>query len=316
MWFCFTWLCSALYSLAVCFVSYLGALSNRQRTPAKFLPMHSPPISSPQPATCAPSYTGDLPLPTKTPTLSSVSSPAAPEKQVEPSAGASPKSASPSTMSIQQWVTKTPPNSSPPVKGAKRASPRKALTDISQVLSEVPPASQLPHLRSETRAKRRLESSKEENAKQKCMRDCHCVTELDLLSKKPRLEQCVLAVESKPYGRDCLILNELDPATSHLKTSFKPRSPCSPTDPRLPLLPKTPCGKMADKENGSPDNKNWLSALGDKLRTAKSSSPNRLDNSTQSPRFPSARRQEAKTGITTVSRFRKMNNNKLMLTTA
>ncbi|KAJ6666962.1 hypothetical protein lerEdw1_018964 [Lerista edwardsae] len=292
-----------------------SALSNRQRTPAKFLPMHSPPISSPQPATCAPSYAGDLPLPTKTPTLSSVSSPTAPGKQTEPSAGSSPKLASPSTMSIQRWVTKTP-NSSPPVEGAKRASPRKPLTDISQVLPEVTPASQLPHLRSETRAKRRLESSKEEYTKQKCMRDCNCVTELDLLSKKPRLEQCVLAVDSKPYGRDCLILNELDPATSNLKTSFKPGSPCSPTDPKLPLTLKTPCGKMADKENGSPDNKNWLSALGDKLRTAMSGSPNRLDNSTQSPRNPSARRQEAKTGITTVSRFHKMNNNNLLLTTA
>ncbi|XP_066467835.1 denticleless protein homolog [Tiliqua scincoides] len=278
----------------------IGVLSNRQRTPSKVLPMHNPHISSPQPAACAPSNTGDLPLPTKTPT-SSVSSPAtttvssAPAKQTELSTGTSPKSASPSTMSIQQWVTRSP-DLSPPLKRAKQPSPRKALAEISQVLTKVASASQLPHLRFEMRAKRRLESSKEENTKQKCMRDCNCVTELELVSKKLKLEQCALAVDSKSCAKDCL--DGLGQVTSDQKAPSMPENPCSPTKlTRLPLPLKTICGKMADKENGSPDNKNWLSALGDKLRTTKSSSPNRLDNSTQSLRNPTARRQEARTGI-------------------
>lgn len=292
-----------------------GILSNRQRTPSKVVSMHNPHISSPQPAACAPSYTGDLPLPSKTSTSSSVCSPttttvpSAPAKPIEISTGASVKSASPSMMSIQQWVTRTP-NLSPPMKGAKQSSPRKALTEISQVLPEVALASHLPHLRFEMRAKRRLDSSKEENTKQRCMRDCNCVTELDLVSKKPRLKQCALSVDSKPCARDFLVLDGMEQATSDLKSPSTPGSPCSPTNPtRLPLPLKTTCSKKTDKENGSPDNKNWLSALGNKLRTAKSSSPDRLDNSSQNPRNPSARRQEARTGITqftTVSRFHKI----------
>ncbi|XP_053165931.1 denticleless protein homolog isoform X2 [Hemicordylus capensis] len=275
-----------------------GTLNYKQRTPAKVLPMHSPPVSSPQPAACAPPYTGDLPLSTNTPTLSSVKSPAttmASAKQAEANPGTSPKPVPPS-MSIRQWFTKVP-SPSLPLKGTKTLSPRKALAEISQILPEVAFTSKSPHLRLEMRAKRKLESSKEENMKQKFPRSCNCVTELDLVSKKFSLDHCALAVDSRPCGEDCLALNGLEQATPSPKES-SPGSPCSPAlSPNLPHPHQIPCGKIADKENGSPDKRNWLSALGDKLQTNKSSESNRLSNSIQSLRNPGTRRQEAGAGI-------------------
>nr|XP_056709354.1 denticleless protein homolog [Euleptes europaea] len=274
-------------------------LSSQQSTPAKVTTTGSPPISSPQPAACAPAYMGDLPLPTNTPTSSvKTTAPVAytPARQREAASGPSPKSAPSSIMSIRQWVTQTP-NSSPPSREKKTLSPRKALAEISQILPRVPFTSKSIHLRLETRAKRRLESSRDSNAKRKYSKSCNCVTDLDQVPKKSRLEQYTMTGNSKPCGEDCLTLNELAKATQSQKEPTSPRYPCSPSgSPNLPVPHKISCGGVADKENGSAD-KNWLSALKDKLRTNKSSNQNTSGNSVQSPQSCSMRQQEPGAGI-------------------
>ncbi|XP_015283101.1 PREDICTED: denticleless protein homolog [Gekko japonicus] len=260
----------------------IGKLTRDHNTPAKVTMMGNPHISSPQPAACAPAYMGDLPLPTNTPTSSSVSSPATvaytPARQREATSGSSPKSAPSSIMSIRQWITKTP-NSSPPLRGEKTVSPRKALAEISQTLPGDHFTSKSIHLRPETRAKRRLESSKD-NAKRKYPRSCSCVTDLDKVPKKSRLEHYTQTVNSKAFGENCLTPSGPPKAIQSQKEPSQ--HPCSPADLlNFPVSLKISCGRMADKENGSAD-KNWLSALGDKLRTNKSGNQNTSGNSIQS----------------------------------
>ncbi|XP_077194773.1 denticleless protein homolog isoform X2 [Paroedura picta] len=274
-------------------------LSSQQSTPAKVTAMGSPHISSPQPAACAPAYMGDLPLPTNTPTSSSVSPPATvaytPTKRREATSGISPKSVPFSIMSIRQWVTKTP-NSSPPLTGEKTLSPRKALSDISHILPGVLFTSKSIHLRPETRAKRRLESSKDNNAKRKYPESCSCVTDLDKWPKKSRLECCTPTVNSKSCSENCLTLNEVAKATQSQKEPSSPQHPCSPADlPNLTVPLKISCDSMAGKENNVAD-KNWLSALGDKLRTNKSRNQNASGNHVQSSQNSSTRRQEPGAG--------------------
>ncbi|XP_042326482.1 denticleless protein homolog [Sceloporus undulatus] len=268
-----------------------GTLWRRHSTPVKVLPAGSPSISSPQLAVCAPAYTGDLPFPTNTPTWSSDNTPtfttstSAPAKQQME--GTSPKPAPSSAMSIRQWVTKTP-SSSPPVKGVKVLSPQKELSGATF-------ASKSSHLRSEVRAKRRLESSKEVNAK--CLKSCNCVAELHPVSKKPRLEQDTLA-DSKPCEGNCLTLGGSAQATESLMKEPLP-SPGSPGSSagfqNLSRL-KSSCDEMADKENGCPDKRNWLSALGYKLQTNKSKSPNGTCSRNQLFQNLDSKQQESRTG--------------------
>uniref|UniRef100_A0A8C6VPZ0 Denticleless E3 ubiquitin n=2 Tax=Elapinae TaxID=42168 RepID=A0A8C6VPZ0_NAJNA len=271
----------------------IGKAFSRHGTPPKVLPTGSPLISSPQPAACAPTYTGDLPLPTNTPT-SSAKTPTisictfTPAKQKVTSSTLS-KLALPSTTSIQQWVTKTP-NSSPPIKATKIVSPQIAAADIPDIAF----ASTSPHLRSETRAKRRLESSREENMM--CLKICNCMTEHHPESKKSRQEQFTLAASSKPCRGNYLTLNGEVQNIQSLKEPFSPSSPCSSaTCLNYPHLTETPCEKMVDKENGSTDRRTWLSDLGNKLRTNKM---NNSSGSSSSLRNPSTKRMEARTGAT------------------
>ncbi|XP_063159293.1 denticleless protein homolog [Candoia aspera] len=269
----------------------IGDLSSRHGTPPKVLPVGSPLISSPQPAACAPTYTGDLPLPTNTPTSSSAKTPTistfTPAKPKATSSTSS-KLVLPSTTSIRQWATKTP-NSSPPIKERKILSPQIAVAEIPDTAF----ASRSSHLRSETRAKRRLESSREEDM---CLKSCNCVTELHPESKKSRLEQFTLAVGSKPCRKDCLTLSGQVQDIQSLKEPFSPGNPCSSaTCLNFPHLNKTSCEKIDDKENGSPDKRNWLFNLGNKLRTNKM---NNSSGSSLSLQNLSTKRVEARTGAT------------------
>ncbi|XP_061481253.1 denticleless protein homolog [Rhineura floridana] len=272
----------------------IGTPSSRESTPAKALPVGTPLIASPQPAACAPHCFGDLPLPSNTPTSSLVKPPATlvyvPARQKEATRGTTCKSALPSAMSIKHWVTKTP-NVFSCVKGPKTLSPLKAPAEISQILPDT--TSRSPHLRLDVRAKRRLESSKEGTAK--CLRNCNCVTELHPVSKKSRLGQNTLAVDSKPCGEACLTLNGQAQATQSLEGPPQLGNTCFPANFSLSL--KTSFEKTADKENGSPDKRNWLAALGDKLQSNKPMSPNGSGSSVQSLQNLSTRRQEAGTGI-------------------
>uniref|UniRef100_A0A670XLJ2 Denticleless E3 ubiquitin n=1 Tax=Pseudonaja textilis TaxID=8673 RepID=A0A670XLJ2_PSETE len=272
----------------------IGKAFSRHGTPPKVLPTGSPPISSPQPAACAPTYTGDLPLPTNTPTSSSAKTPTisictfTSAKQKVTSSTLSKLTLS-STTSIQQWATKTP-NSSPPIKETKIVSPQIAAADIPDTAF----ASTSPHPRSETRAKRRLESSREENMM--CLKICNCMTEHHPESKKSRQEQFTLAASSKPCRGNYLTLNGEVQNIQSLKEPFSPSSPCSSaTCLNYPHLMETPCEKMVDKENGSTDKRTWLSDLGNKLRTNKT---NNSSGSSSPLRNPSTKRMEARTGAT------------------
>ncbi|CAM2111150.1 denticleless protein homolog isoform X1 [Caretta caretta] len=274
-----------------------------QSTPAKVSMVGSPCISSPRPAACAPNYTGDLPLSTNTPTFS-LKTPTVkahtPAKQSEAISGPSPKPTSSTKMSIKHWVTRTP-YASPPGMGTKTPSPRKALAEVTQGLPVAVGTPVEPHSRFEKRAKRRLESSKGNHMGQKCLKSCSCVTELDPVAKKSRLDLCFLAAGQKAGNEDCLSLAELNNRTEGGGQSPKepslPESPLNQAGFQTPPFPlKNSCRKGADvldKENSSPGGKNWLSAMGEKLKTSKASSQKVSGNSPQSSQSPSTRQEAA-----------------------
>ncbi|NWS65431.1 DTL protein, partial [Crotophaga sulcirostris] len=296
-----------------------GPPASPQSTPAKAFIVGSPCISSPRPAACAPVYSGDLPLSTNTPTAAlkaQMATACTPAKRTGASPCASPKPVSSSKMSIKHWVTRTP-CSSPPEVGKKTPSPRKALAEVTQGLLEVTCTPKVPHSQFEKRAKRRLECSKEDDARQKCLQTCSCVTELDHAAKKSKLNLCHLAADQKACDEGSPSLADLD--KDHKSSNHSPKEPSCPGSHINPLgtqtpahLFRSPCGKDAevvDKENSSPEKKNWLSALGEKLRTGSQST----SNSPPSSCSPGAKRQEAvasaaspKTAATTSVSMRKI----------
>ncbi|XP_071595697.1 denticleless protein homolog [Heliangelus exortis] len=293
-----------------------GLPANPQATPAKAFTVGSPCISSPQPAACAPIYSGDLPLSTNTPTGTPKTHMAAdctPAKGSGASPCASPKLIPSSKMSIKHWVTRTP--SSSPEVGKKAPSPRKALAEVTQGLLEAACPPKGPHLQFEKRAKRRLDCSKEDNVGQKCLQACSCVTELDHTAKKSKMNLCHLVEDQKACEEGALSLVDLDNDCEGSGHSLKePSSLGSPTNPlgiQTPLHvfrpPRGEEAEVVDKENSSPERKNWLSALGEKLRPSRTGSQS-TSNSPSTSSSPSTKRQEPvavatspKTVATTVS---------------
>ncbi|NXA10678.1 DTL protein, partial [Sapayoa aenigma] len=298
-----------------------GQPDTPQSTPGKAITVGSACISSPRPAACAPIYSGDLPLSTNTPTVAlktQMATTSTPAKQIEASPCASPKVIPSSKRSIKHWVTRTP-CSSPPEVGKRASSPRKALAEVTQDLEAVCPP-KAPHMQFEKRAKRRLDCSKEDDAGQKCLQACSCVTELDHAPKKSKLNLCHLVPDQKTCDEDCL--SQADLVTDHKGSSQSPKEPSfsrsciNPSGVQTsPHLFRSPCGKDAevvDKENSSPERKNWLSALGEKLRTGRPGSQS-TSNSPLSSCSPGAKRQESaavatspKTAATTSVSMRKI----------
>ncbi|NXU09430.1 DTL protein, partial [Pardalotus punctatus] len=272
-----------------------------QSTPAKAFPAGSTCISSPRPAACAPTYSGDLPLATNTPTVALKTQTATASTPAKPPAAspcASPKLISSSKMSIKHWVTRTP-CSSPPEVEKKAPSPRKALAEVTQGLLEAACPPEVPHSQFEKRAKRRLDCSKEGDAGQKCLQACSCVAELDHAAKKSKLNLCHLVPDQKASDEDSLSLADLD--KNYKGSSHSPKEPSLSGSHMNPLGSQTSphlfrsCGKdteVVDKENSSPDRKNWLSALGEKLRTGRPGSQS-TSNSSLSSCSPGAKRQES-----------------------
>ncbi|NWR89264.1 DTL protein, partial [Furnarius figulus] len=299
-----------------------GQPASPQCTPAKAFTVGSAYISSPRPAACAPIYSGDLPLSTNTPTVppkTQTATASTPAKQTEASPSASPKVIPSSKMSIKHWVTRTP-CSSPPEVGKKAPSPRKALAEVSQGLLETACPPKAPHTQLEKRAKRRLDCSKEEDAGQKCLQACSCVTELDHAAKKSKLNLCHLVPDQKACDEDCL--SQADLGNAHEGSSHSPKEPSfsgsciSPSGVQItPHLFRSPRGKdteIVDKENSSPERKNWLSALGEKLRTGRRGSQS-TSSSPPSSCSPGVKTQETvavatspKTAATTSISMRKI----------
>ncbi|NWH61549.1 DTL protein, partial [Geococcyx californianus] len=282
-----------------------GPPATSQSTPAKAFTVGSPCISSPRPAACAPVYSGDLPLSTNTPTgtlKAQTATACTPAKRTEASPCASPKPVSSSKMSIKHWVTRTP-CSSPPEVGKKAPSPRKALAEVTQGLLEVACPPKVPHSQSEKRAKRRLECSKEDDVRQKCLQTCSCVTELDHAAKKSKLNLCHLAADQKACdeGSPSLAVLDKDHKGSNPKEPSFPGNHINPLGIQTPPhLFRSPCGEdteVVDKENSSPEKKNWLSALGEKLRTGRAGSQS-VSNIPPSSCSPGAKRQEAAASTT------------------
>ncbi|XP_069464629.1 denticleless protein homolog [Ambystoma mexicanum] len=257
-------------------------------------------VSSPRPAACAPNYGGDLPLPTSTPTSSikplTIKS-RTPARQAADGATRSPKPVSSSKMSIKNWVTRTPNSSKTSAQEAKTPSPRKVLEPVEvQAVSTAKPLAQ-----SEKRVKRRLETSREKHSEKDCAQHCSCVTELDPAVKRIKLDLCSSegGVELAT-GEPCLDLAQLSQADDILGQGTPATSP-----PGSPLAvmgfgtPSPPPSKfhcdlrtgLAGKENSSPEGRNWLSALGDKLKTDKPCCPSGTCTSPSSTKTPIAKRQ-------------------------
>ncbi|NXO83960.1 DTL protein, partial [Sitta europaea] len=279
-----------------------GPAASPLSTPAKALAVGIVSISSPRPAACAPSHSGDLPLATSTATVAlqtPTSTASTPAKPPGASPCTSPRPIPSSKMSIKHWVTRTPCSSSP--EGENKApSPRKALAEVTQGLLEAACPPQVPHSQSEKRAKRRLDCSKEADAGQKCLQACSCVTELDHAAKKSKLNLCHLVPDQKASDEDSVSLADL--CNDREGSSHSPKEPAlsgsqiSPSGIQTsPHLFRTPRGKdteVVDKENSSPERKDWLSALGEKLRTGRAGSQSRPKSPLASC-SPGARRQES-----------------------
>ncbi|XP_049724487.1 denticleless protein homolog isoform X1 [Elephas maximus indicus] len=276
--------------------SGLLTVTSSQGTPAKAPRVKSSsPISSPSSAACAPSCTGDLPLPSNTATFSAETPPAKAQSPVSRRASVSsvsPKPRSSLKMSIRNWMTQTPSSSppiTPPASETKIPSPRKALIPVSQKSSQAVACSE-----SRNRVKRRLDSSCLESVKQKCVKSCSCVTELDGRVEKLHLDLCCLAGNQEDLGKNSEGLTKSSRIKGASMSVSEPPSPASPYASEacgaLPL-PLRSCGEGSEvigKENSSPENKNWLLTMAAKWK-AESSSPRSPSSQT-----PSSRRQSGK----------------------
>ncbi|EPY74277.1 denticleless protein isoform 2-like protein [Camelus ferus] len=275
----------------------LVTVTSSQSTPAKAPRVKSSPsVSSPSSAACAPSCAGDLPLPSNTPTFSLKTPPAktrSPISRRGSMSSVSPKPPSSFKMSIRNWMTQAPslsPPITPPASENKITSPRKALIPVSLKSSQAVACSE-----SRNRVKRRLDSSCLENVKQKCVKSCSCVTELDDPVEKLHLDLCCLAGNQEDLGKDSLGPTKPGKIEGASMNVSEPPSPASPYASEgcgtLPL-PLGSCGEGSEvvgKENSSPENKNWLLAMAAK-RKAENSSPRSPPSQT-----PNSRRQSGKT---------------------
>ncbi|ELV12943.1 Denticleless protein like protein [Tupaia chinensis] len=278
-------------------------LTSSQSTPAKAPRVKSSPsISSPSSAACTPSCAGDLPLPSNTPTFSIKTPPAksrSPINRRGSASSASPKPPSSFKMSIKNWVTLTPSSSppvTPPASETKIMSPRKALIPVSQKSSQTEASSE-----SRNRVKRRLDSSCLENVKQKCVKSCNCVTELDGQVENLHLDLCCIASNQEDLSKDSLGPTKSSKIEGASTSISEPPSPVSPYASEscgtLPL-PLRPCGEESEvvgKENSSPENKNWLLAMAAKWKSEN------LSPRSPTPQTPNSRRQSGKTSPGPVS---------------
>uniref|UniRef100_A0A8V5G567 Uncharacterized protein n=1 Tax=Melopsittacus undulatus TaxID=13146 RepID=A0A8V5G567_MELUD len=291
-----------------------GWPASPQSTPAKAFTAGSLSVSSPQPGACAPMDSGDLPLSTNTPTgiLQTQSAAACtPGQQSRTSPCASPRLIPSSKMSIKHWVTRTPSPS--PEVGKKAPSPRKALAEVTQGVLEATCPPKAPHSQLEKRAKRRLDCSKGDDAGQKCLQACSCVTELDHAAKKSKLNLWHLAADQKACDEGSFSMAGLDNDHSPEEPSFPGSHMNQLSLQNAPHSCRSPHGKateVMDKENSSPERKNWLSALGEKRRTGRAGSQN-TSNSPPASCSPCAKRQEAaaappRTAATTSVSMRKI----------
>ncbi|XP_075060321.1 denticleless protein homolog isoform X2 [Mixophyes fleayi] len=231
-------------------------------------------------ATCAPSHSGDLPMSSATPT-----SPFMPDhklqtptRQKAETSSVSPKQPSASKMSIKDWVTRTP-RSSTPVADTKTPSPRKAFTPVEQYPSASSSRTPPPY---EKRAKRRLETSSD-IVEHECVSRCNCVAELEPGLKKAKLDLCSFVRDDGNVDPACLSLSDLSKGREQRPTS-------SPSIEMSANPVTTPChvsSEQQDKENRTPE-KNWLSALGSKLKSDKPSAQSKVGSS------PSSRSGSAK----------------------
>ncbi|XP_068964860.1 denticleless protein homolog isoform X2 [Petaurus breviceps papuanus] len=291
------------------------AMTSNQMTPAKApREKNSPLVSSPWSASCAPNYAGDLPLSSNTPTSSVKTPPTKAQTQTsqkDSSSSISPKLPSSSKILFQNWVNKTPsssPSSIPPVSEILIPSPRKALTPVSQTLSQAMANPETAAL-SRNKAKRRLDSSCLENTDKNCLKGCSCVTELEGKAKRSHLDLCCLSGNQETISNDLLgltKLNEMEKASENTPAPSSPSSDCTPADFGSPPLCFKPCGggpAVVDKENSSPERKNWLLAMGAKWRTEKGG--NRSPSSGSSSQ---TKRQDGKTSpvATTPGSMRKI----------
>ncbi|XP_075719409.1 denticleless protein homolog [Rhinoderma darwinii] len=240
-------------------------------TPAKSPNVQSPKfMSSPTPAACAPSNTGDLPTSSSTPTSPFLLMPKlhTPKRPKANSTTTTPGQQSATKITIKNWVTCTPKSLTP---AHKTPSPRKAFTPIEQYPTASGSRAPLTY---EKRVKRRLETSNED-AEHECFTHCNCVTELEPDVKKTKLELC--SIEKDDYADTrCLNLADLG------KDFDRPATKCSKDVPDGPI--RSPClvrSGQQDKENCTPE-KNWLSALGSKMKTDKSSTHCKVTNSPSS----------------------------------
>ncbi|MEE6473987.1 hypothetical protein FKM82_010239 [Ascaphus truei] len=249
-------------------------------------------MSSPTPATCAPSYIGDLPLSSNTPTSAVqmlMPKLQTPTRQKAGSSATSPKQLSSSKMSIKNWVTRTP-KSCTPVMDTKTPSPRKAFTPMEQYptvsSSRGPP-------QFEKRAKRRLETSSDD-VDHECFKHCNCVTELEPGMKKAKLDLCSLKEKAENNSENgCLSLTDLDKGCGKRAISSLNSTPLMEATENLSPL-GSPCevtSGLLDKENCSPE-RNWLSALGEKLKSDKTCTQSKV-HSSPSARSGSAKKQQA-----------------------
>lgn len=154
---------------------------------------------------------------------------------------------------------------------------------------------------SRNRVKRRLDSSCLESVKQKCVKSCNCVTELDGQVESLHLDLCCLSGTQEVLSQDSAGPTKSSKTEGTGTSISEPPSPVSPfaSEGCGPLpLPLGPCGEgseMVGKENSSPENKNWLLAMAAKHK-AENSSPRSPSSQT-----PSSRRQSGKTSPGPVS---------------
>lgn len=246
-------------------------VTSLEQTPAKTPRKEASAALSPQAAACAPS-TADLPLPSCTPSF--LQTPGRKSHTPASHTPATLRQTATASTSIKKWITRTPhspslqtpssPNLGTPGSADQRTpSPRNVLSPIALSPMPAPPAS-------ERRVKRRLETSG--GGALGCPGDCDCVMELDPSAKKRRGLRGLYCLAEEEQQK------EQGPSPGHTEQEAQQH---------LEEGQQIPSPGHLGKENSSPGQADWLSAMGQRLK--------REQGSPSSLRSPSAKKQGSRT---------------------
>ncbi|XP_078085953.1 denticleless protein homolog [Mustelus asterias] len=282
-----------------------------QNTPPKTSVIEDPTLPSPQQTVCTPNVRGGS---SSTPTSvaqRSLGNNCRPCQLVQTNS-TSPKSTS-GKMSIKKWIVKSP-STPTSLSHTPNTSPRSVLAPVEESQSKNV-SETVSNQVFERKAKRRLDTSGVSVTTKSENEDSSTATEVSPLSKKCKVAICYIKEQSR---KNSSIEDTEDKGMKRCDCNTGEHFPLANPLPSPDLEASPPFCKLhcrqqptkLDKENGSPQNSNWLADLRDKQKFEMGFKIRRSPNSPTLAWSPAAKKREERTaaGLPTPASMRKISS--------